>query len=340
MTRITEKLTAHWARLTFGLLTREGLDADSLFKQSGLDTSQLADSANFFSQDNFSKLWNLASRESGNPAIGLKMGMNPSINAFDIYSSSIISSSSVRDALARAVRYQKIVGTALTLTQENRTEGCLISFASRGNQLPVAREGYDAALALMATTLRSITAEPIVPLYVEFCYTEPADLLPYEIAFNCPLRFAGKQYSICIDKSALGLPLMFASQGMVEHHEEMLDRAIKALDNEPLSNRVSQFIGRHLPGGEPTVLQAAQALHISPRTMQRHLQLEGKSFRSLLDDIRKTLALDYVTDRNLQLQEITFLLGFSDHSNFYRAFRRWYGCAPGSFREHSLSLQD
>lgn len=268
------------------------------------------------------------------------MGMNPSINGFDIYSSSIVSSRSVRDALARAVRYQKIVGSALTLSQKDCAEGSLISFVSRGNELPVASEGYDAALALMAATLRSITAIPIVPLYVEFCYAEPPDLLPYDTAFNCPLRFAGKQYQICIDHSALDLPLMFASQGMVEQHEEMLDKAINALDDAPLSNRVSQFIGHHLPGGEPSILQAAQALNISPRTLQRRLHLEGRSFRTLLDELRKTLALGYVATPNMQLQEITFLLGFSDHSNFYRAFRRWYGCAPGSFREQALPIQN
>ena len=221
---------------------------------------------------------------------------------------------------------------ALTLTVEEFAEACQISFVGQGNELPVASEGYDAALSLMTTTLRSIASEPIVPLYVEFCYPEPPELLAYETAFNAPLRFAGEQFRLCIEQPALDLPLMFANPSMVSDHEKQLADAINALDDAPLSNRVSQFIGRQLPSGEPSVNQVARALHLSPRTLQRHLRQEGTSFRSLLDEVRKTLALEYAADPTKQLQEITFLLGFSDHSNFYRAFRRWYGCAPGSVR--------
>ena len=75
------------------------------FARSGLNVAQLSDPGAYFEQDSLSSLWSLARQESGDPAIGLKMGMNPSINAFDIYSSSIISGSCVRGALAPAVRH-------------------------------------------------------------------------------------------------------------------------------------------------------------------------------------------------------------------------------------------
>jgi len=328
----TQRLTVYWARLVFELLEREGLDAEALFEQSGLDVLQLSDPKAYFKQDSFSQLWCLAGQQSGNPTIGLMMGAMPSVNAFDVYSSSIISSSCVREALARAVRYQKIVGSALTLVVDDTPEGCRITFISRGNELPVAREGYDAALSLMTTTLRLITSPPVAPLYVEFCYPEPPDLQPYEMVFNSPLRFGSECYCLCIDASVLELPLVFASESMALQHEKRLADAITALEDASLPDRVRHFIEQKLPGGEPAIQQAAQALNISQRSLQRHLRLEGVSYRALLDEVRKTRARELVVDSEVQLQEITFLLGFSDHSNFYRAFRRWYGTSPGSFR--------
>jgi len=188
----------------------------------------------------------------------------------------------------------------------------------------------------MANTLRLITNPPIVPAYVEFCYPEPPDLLPYQATFNCQLRFAGEQYCLCIDNLVLDQPLVFANQNMADHHDEQLANTIKALDDAPLPDRVCHFIQQHLPGGEPSIEHVALALHMSQRTLQRQLHLEGVSFRSLLDDVRKTLAGELVASPALSLQEVTFLLGYTDHSNFYRAFRRWFGCSPGSFRQTSV----
>lgn len=333
MIKKTQRLTVYWARLVYELLYREGLDAGALFEQCGLDTSQLTDPAAYFEQDNFSKLWREASLQSGNPAIGLQLGLNAPINAFDVYSSSIVASSCLREALARAMRYQKIVGSAFALTVEDIDEGCQIIFVGRGSELPVAREGYDAALSLMASTLRMITNPPSVPLYVEFRYQEPTDLQAYQEAFNCPLRFSGKHYGICVDYSVLDMPLTFANKSIAAEHEKRLARGMKSLREGGLPDRVQHFIRQHLPGGEPTVQQIARALSISQRSLQRQLSREGVSFRELLDEERKSLASKYLADSTLPLQEITFLLGFADHSNFYRAFRRWFGCAPGEIRK-------
>lgn len=337
MAENAQQLTVHWARLVFDLLKREGLNADALFEQSGLDILQLANPDAYFKQDCFTRLWSSASQQSGNPAIGLQMGVISSINAFDVYSSSIISSRCLREALARAVRYQKIVGSALTLLVEETREGCLITFNSRGDVLLPSREGYDAALALMATTLRLISNPPIVPLYVEFCYSEPPDVAPYRAAFNCELRFAGERFRLCVDKLVMDQPLVFANESVAAHHDEQLEEAIEALDDAPLPARVCHFIRQRLPVGGPSIQLVAEDLNMSPRTLQRHLHLERVSFRSLLDEIRKTLAGELISDPEVHLHEITYLLGFSDHSNFYRAFRRWYGCSPGLYRKTSLS---
>ena len=76
----------------------------------------------------------------------------------------------------------------------------------------------------------------------------------------------------------------------------------------------------------------AQALHLSQRTLQRRLQEEGTSYQQLLDDTRRDMAEQYLQQPGLTLLEVAYLLGFADPSNFFRAFRRWFGCTPNEYR--------
>ena len=89
------------------------------------------------------------------------------------------------------------------------------------------------------------------------------------------------------------------------------------------------------PGDFPTLPSAARALHTSGRSLRRHLADLGTSYQEVLDEVRKRLALQYLGTTQLPLYEIAFLLGFSDPSNFRRAFKTWTGKTPGDYRrEH------
>jgi AraC-like DNA-binding protein len=87
-----------------------------------------------------------------------------------------------------------------------------------------------------------------------------------------------------------------------------------------------------LPSGAFSEADLAEALHISPRTLQRRLADEGTSFKVLLDEARRELALRLIGERRMSIKETSYLLGFSEPGNFSRAFRRWTGAAPSRFR--------
>ena len=74
-------------------------------------------------------------------------------------------------------------------------------------------------------------------------------------------------------------------------------------------------------------------------TLQRRLQEEGSSFQQLLDDTRRDLAVQHLAQPDLAPLEIAYLLGFADPSNFYRAFKRWFGVTPGEYRLAARSRQ-
>ena len=87
-----------------------------------------------------------------------------------------------------------------------------------------------------------------------------------------------------------------------------------------------------LPAGEATQQRVADQLHRSTSTLQRQLRAENTSFREILDKTREFLAIEYMRDGKYSLAEVAFLVGYSDQSNFSRAFRRWTGSSPNDRR--------
>ena len=79
-------------------------------------------------------------------------------------------------------------------------------------------------------------------------------------------------------------------------------------------------------------------MHMSARNLQLKLAAENTTFQDTLDSTRKNLATGYMQQSHLTITEIAYLLGFSDASNFTRAFRRWFGLSPRDYRiEHRIS---
>jgi AraC-like DNA-binding protein len=99
-----------------------------------------------------------------------------------------------------------------------------------------------------------------------------------------------------------------------------------------LHEELRALIGEELSRGVPTLDVLARRMATSPRTLRRRLESEGTTFRDLIDRTRAELARGYVSRPELPLCEVAFLLGFSAPSAFHRAFKRWTGRTPSSYR--------
>ena len=87
-----------------------------------------------------------------------------------------------------------------------------------------------------------------------------------------------------------------------------------------------------LPKGPPHRDDVAAQLMMSERTLQRRLAEEGTSFTNLVDDTRRELARQSLSAGELSLKMLSFQLGFSEPSAFYRACKRWFGMAPSDIQ--------
>jgi AraC-like DNA-binding protein len=151
--------------------------------------------------------------------------------------------------------------------------------------------------------------------------------------FRAPIFFGAEENRLefaCSDFDAL---LDDGNPELAEHNETVLKRTLEQLKPLTWERRVRAAIEAQLPDGEPSAESVAQSLHLSLRSLQRHLADEGFRYDLLLNQCRQNLATQHLRDARSSLSEIAYLLGFADTSSFSRAFKRWTGQTPSQYRE-------
>ena len=125
----------------------------------------------------------------------------------------------------------------------------------------------------------------------------------------------------------------FSNRELAHANEAVLKRYLAAIEGDTVSSQVKLRVVDTLPAGPVSEADVANALFMSTRSLQRRLRDEGTTFKQLLDDTRSELAIRYLDAPQHSVTEVTYLLGFSDPSNFARAFRRWHGVSPSHYRD-------
>ena len=126
-----------------------------------------------------------------------------------------------------------------------------------------------------------------------------------------------------------------ANPQLAQLNDQLMISTLAKLNRNNIEQRVKAAIIEQLPSGNISQEMVADELHMSVRNLQRKLKNIDTSFRELLDEIRRELAKQYVTTSDVNLSEVTFLLGFSESSSFSRAYKRWHGVTPSEVRKSS-----
>lgn len=313
-------------------LEMDGLDCRVLFGQLGLDFDALDDPDARFPQDSMTRLWQRAVELSGNPAIGLNMGKVVRPASFHVVGYALMSSRTLIEGFQRLVRYQRIIAESaeVSIRQMDGAYGLVLTV--HGDHIPPTRQSAEASLACALSLCNWLSGRPLRPVKVLFQGPEPLDPAPYHQAFSAPLIFNAPYDAVVFERADMEAPLPTANEAMALLHDRFAGEYLARFSGTRVTHKARQALCRLLPQGEPKRDVVAQVLHMSQRTLQRRLQEEGTSFQHLLDDTRRELAEQYLTQPDMTLLEIAYLLGFADPSNFFRAFRRWFDTTPGEYR--------
>jgi AraC-like DNA-binding protein len=277
----------------------------------------------------FCALVERARRLSGEPAIGFYMGMQMRVPAHGFVGFAAMTASTLREALMLATRYAPTRTSALGLRLSIEGESAALYIdeqadfgAVRDCVLFALVVGlWQIAEALTGQSLRGVAEFPFRrPSYAE--RIEPSvDTLRYDQPHTA-LRFAA---------ALLDTPLRNANAAALSLAREQCERALEALEPHDLIARVRSALPKK-PSGFHSLEEVAAKLGVSSRTLKRKLKAEGHAFSDLLDALALELARELLRQQALSLEQVAERLGYSDVSNFGRAFRRWTGLTPAAFR--------
>jgi AraC-like DNA-binding protein len=303
------------------------VDVARVLASAGLDEAQLADPERRIRVVQSLAIWDAAYREAGDPALGLRVVERLDFSKFSLFAYLAASSATAREAWQRATRYLRIVNDATEIEVEVDGARSICRTGLRGFEL--SRSQAEFSVGLMVKIAPRVVGDGRA-LEAWFRHARPEYAELYDRVLGCPVHFDAPFDGIGGSSRLLDRPLPHADSELCALLEEQARQHLARVPaTRDFRDVVRHRIAAALPHGDPGVEAVARALGMSSRTLRRRLRECGATHQQLLDEVRHELARRALEQRGISLNEVAFLLGFSDASAFHKAFRRWTGQSPG-----------
>jgi AraC-like DNA-binding protein len=338
-----QSFTASTARVSVKLLTPFvdaaadlGLRVDVGLAGVGLSRSDLENPDLRVSHALVDRMLRGAVVQSGERDLGLLAAERLQPDHLDVIEYGARAQSTLRAAIEHSIRYYALLhdGFEADLQIVNDRAVFSVNFGS----LPVSDCTLEFVLAVHLFATRRMTGQQaLAPVETHFQHARPKTTLVHQRIFRSPLHFGQPQTALVYPRAVLDSPLVDADVGLAKVLERLASDALQKLGRSTsLPERVREIVRQDLTSGKLTADSLARRLGMSSRTLHRRLVAQNSSYRAILDDVRREIALRCLRDPQLSIREVGYLLGFTTGPAFHRAFRRWTGTTAASFRGEFL----
>lgn len=308
-------------------------DPEPLFREAELDMGLLSNPATRYPGNRVQHLWQLAVEASGDPCFGFVAGEQVQPAVLHGLGFAWLASDTLRDALTRLVRYSRLISTAANMhLQDTDSSLDLVLLPPKGVKV-VASAFQDAGMSGFLRMCRLTAGDEIDPVQVSLKQPRPACALKLQTYFRAPIIYEAENNILSFSKQRVDATLTHANPELARINDQAVVDYLARFDRDSLTMQVRSRIIERLHDGTPNQQTIAHSLNVSLRSLQRKLNKEETNFKALLESTRRELALLYIRETHRSLGEITYLLGFSEPSNFTRAFKRWTGVSPIEYRD-------
>ncbi|MEM8544918.1 MAG: AraC family transcriptional regulator ligand-binding domain-containing protein [Cyanobacteria bacterium P01_H01_bin.119] len=203
-------------------------------------------------------------------------------------------------------------------------------------------DGYDKGVAMETAVgvhwrlLNAITDFDVPLTRVEFTYEKPLPLQAYESFFQAPVLFQTGRNALVFPRESLGIPIRLANPQMFE----LIDHQFAMLRQKRNRNRyptalasLHQSTAENAARGEYRAAAVAAAAKLSLRSAQRLAAQHNTSLQQLIDEVRLANAKNFLNDPEITIEGVSPRIGYADVRSFRRAFKRWTGLTPTTYRK-------
>ena len=314
------------------LLEEKGFPSERIFRRNGIDPDLLVQGESGASLAQFAALVGDGLRTTGDSGLGLEYGLRGRISHFGILGYALLSARNLRHAIEFVSRYYETFHPVISFKFEVAPPQICARVLESAPLGHLEVFAHEAALACTAAVANFLLDEPISPTRLTLCYAEPPHSQRYATVFDCHPEFDAPYTSIRFESRHLNAPFKFANDEMAEICRQQCESRLWMIKER--GGLVSKVRAELLqtPGQFPKMSAVAADLGMSVRSLRRYLSESGVTYQELLDQVRRDLAMDYLRNSPLSVEQVAQLVGYGEAASFRKAFRKWTGEAPGEFR--------
>ncbi len=332
-----------YLRGLFDHLRARGAPVEPVLEVMGLSERELFDPERRIEHSLQNAIFEAAERVTSDENVGLHAGEATHLMHFGIGGMLAMTCKTLRELIDVHVRFQRLISTGASMRYVEVGDE-LVGEVTFVDPTPLSRHTLEYTLASHMTLARLMTGLPVTAARIDVMFEAPADRSELERVVGCPVRYGCPQERIYFPSCVLDWPLVIGDSAARPALEFEAERRLESLrprlaDDDPEIAALKRFVVERLHTSRSSVDDAASALGISARTLQRKLEARGSNYRRVVDEVRRELAQKYIVTPSLSQVDIAYLLGFSEQSAFHRSFRRWFGATPGEYRARRLQLE-
>jgi len=314
------------------------VDIDAFLYSLGVDTDMVKAPDTRLPIETYLLIQDEAAEHVHDPYFGLHMGEFAEAGSWSILGYMMMNCKTLGEAFEKSGRYSRIIGNLIEARVDLKFNKVKVVFFTLPHAPKMSRHCFEATFSSSVRMMRSLTGVQINPVEVTFIYPEPASRSEYERIFQCPVKFGQRDNSITLDMRIADIPIQLANPSLLDHFEKYAQDFLAEMDrNDEHTRAVTKIILSKLDDEALSINKVAKEMAVSVRTLQKRLEDEGVAFSDLHKDIRQRLAQKYLRE-NYTVEQITYLLGFSEPSVFRKAFKKWSGVTPREYRESAYTM--
>jgi AraC-like DNA-binding protein len=322
------------ARETLLFLDRNGIDAEPILARAGVSRSQLSHPGAGVTVVSQYRFLECAAAQAEDPLLGMHVALQMDLRSVGVPYYLVTSSTTIAHAFCNLARYSRVASEAILFELLPKDDMMALTIVPVRRYREPRPQYCEFVAMVVVRALRVVTNRGFTLSQVTFTHARNTALAEAAQLFGCSVAYADTEESVIFPRSAMQIAIVSRDAHLLEiliaHGDHLLAERRNAMG---LRNVVERQLVRMLPEGRVQAAIVAQELGMSPRSFTRRLADEHTSFSEILDNLRRQQALRHLADERVSLQQIAWLLGYSEMAAFNHAFKRWTGTSPSRARQ-------
>ena len=316
------------------LVTALGGSGPDLLAESGVDETEIAGRDAFVSLRLLERLLEDAASRLAVPDFGLRMAAQQGLDFLGPVAIAMENSRTIGEAVECAKRYLSVHSPAMSLEPIVDPLGSpdVVGLRYRLGTANASPQTIDYGTGIVHRVMLLINGgAPYGLQSVQLPHPRLAPAAAYRDFFGAPVKFGHTNAVLRVPLQLLSAPV---SGGNALLRDIAMDYLATHFGNQqlPVSDLVAAIVADHLGSDSPDLSKVARLLKLHPRTLQRILATERKTFNDIVDEVRKTQTLNLITNTDLSFSQIATRVGLREQSSLARAVRRWFHTSPSGLR--------